>query len=147
MPSYEVRLNFASGSGWCSIASDYYCNYPATTKSWKVYGLTLVGVLLTTSFISIVGACIGTAASGSEAYPPWADAYTNHGMGGLLREIYHPLGFSKFCLVLCTFTVIGNNIAINYSSGLSLQLLGHTFHAVPRFIWSFLAQPAVNVSQ
>ena len=35
------------------------------------------------------------------------------------------------------FTVVGNNIAINYSSGLSLQLLGHAFHAVPRFIWSF----------
>jgi purine-cytosine permease-like protein len=140
-----LTLNFAAGSGWCSIASDYYCNYPATTKSWKVYGLTLGGVLLTTSFVTIVGACIGTAASGSEAYPPWAEAYTNHGMGGLLREIYHPLSFSKFCLVLCTFTVIGNNIAINYSSGLSMQLLGHVFHAVPRFIWSFLVALVVAI--
>ena len=33
---------------------------------------------------------------------------------------------------------MGNNVAVNYSSGLSLQLLGHYFHAVPRFIWSFL---------
>lgn len=31
-----------------------------------------------------------------------------------------------------------SQIAINYSSGLSLQLLGHYFHAVPRFIWSLL---------
>jgi len=140
-----LTLNFAAGSGWCSVASDYYCNYPATTKSWKVYGLTLAGILSTTSFVTIIGACIGTAASGSEAYPPWADAYTNHGMGGLLREIYHPLSFSKFCLVLCTFTVIGNNIVVNYSSGLSLQLLGHTFHAVPRFVWSFIVALVVAI--
>ena len=48
------------------------------------------------------------------------------------------MGWSKFCLVLLTFSVLGNNIANIYSSGLSLQLLGHWFHAVPRFIWSLL---------
>ena len=132
-----VFLNFSSASGWCSIAADYYCNYPATTKSWKIYFLTLFGLLIPTCFITIVGACIGNAAL-SSGYKPWNDAYEVHQLGGLLREIYHPLGFSKFLLVLSTFTVIGNNIAINYSSGLSLQLLGHVFHAVPRFIWSFL---------
>jgi len=66
-----------------------------------------------------------------------SEAYEDHGLGGLLLESYHPTGFSKFCLVLLVFTVIGNNVAVNYSSGLSLQLLGHYFHAVPRFIWSF----------
>ena len=133
-------LNFSSASGWCSIASDYYCNYPATTKSWKVFGLTLFGILIPTTFVTVVGAVIGNAAlmSGGAGFKPWNTAYEDHGLGGLLREIYHPLGFSKFLLVLCTFTVVGNNIAINYSSGLSLQLLGHYFHAVPRFIWSFL---------
>lgn len=135
-----IFLNFSSASGWCSIAADYYCNYPADTKSWKVYMLTLWGVVIPTSFCTIVGACIGNVAlsAGDGALEPYHSAYENHGLGGLLREIYHPLGFSKFCLVLCTFTVIGNNIAINYSSGLSLQLLGHAFHAIPRFIWSFL---------
>lgn len=38
--------------------------------------------------------------------------------------------------MLLTFSVLGNNIAINYSSGLSMQLMGNYFHAVPRFIWS-----------
>jgi purine-cytosine permease-like protein len=74
----------------------------------------------------------------SAAYGPYADAYNNHGLGGLIAVVYHPDGWSKFCLVLLTFSVLGNNIAINYSSGLSLQLLGHYFHAVPRFIWSLL---------
>jgi NCS1 nucleoside transporter family len=139
-----MAICFSSSSGWCSIAADYYCNYPANTKSWKVFFLTLWGITIPTVFITVIGACIGNAAL-LNAYPPYADAYENHGLGGLLREIYHPLGWSKFCLVILTFSVLGNNIAINYSSGLSLQLLGHYFHAVPRFIWSFLVALVVAV--
>ena len=132
-----MSICFSSSSGWCSIAADYYCNYPASTKSSKVFLLTLAGVTIPTVFCTVIGACIGNAALNANAYPPYATAYEDHGLGGLLREIYHPLGWSKFCLVILTFSVIGNNIAINYSSGLSIQLLGHYFHAVPRFIWSF----------
>jgi purine-cytosine permease-like protein len=134
-----IALNFSNASGWCSIASDYYCNYPAKTPRWKIFFLTLAGVIIPTVFVCIVGACLGNVAiSNASTYTVLGDAYTNHGLGGLLLECYHPLGFSKFCLVLLVFTVIGNNVAINYSSGLSLQLLGHYFHAVPRFIWSFV---------
>jgi purine-cytosine permease-like protein len=43
------------------------------------------------------------------------------------------------------FTVLGNNIAIFYSSGLSIQLLGHWFHAVPRFIWSLLVALVIGI--
>jgi NCS1 nucleoside transporter family len=131
-----MSICFSSSSGWCSIAADYYCNYPSTTKSSKVFWLTLAGVTFPTVFCTVIGSCIGNAALVNQ-YPPWNEAYEDHGLGGLLREIYHPLGWSKFCLVILTFSVIGNNIAINYSSGLSIQLLGHYFHAVPRFIWSF----------
>ena len=139
-----LALNFSSASGWCSIAADYYCNYPATTKSRTVFALTLWGLTIPTTFVTVIGACIGNAAL-SVAYPPYNDAYENHGLGGLIREIYHPIGWSKFALVILMFSVIGNNIAINYSCGLSLQLLGHWFHAVPRFIWSFLVALVVAV--
>lgn len=132
-----MAICFSSSSGWCSITSDYYCQYPAATKPWKVFLLTLFGVTLPTVFATIAGAAIGNAAL-TVAYPPYAEAYEDHGLGGLLRAVYHPNGWSKFCLVILTFSVIGNNIAINYSNGLSLQLLGHVFHAVPRFVWSFL---------
>ncbi|KAI9710073.1 MAG: hypothetical protein M1828_002220 [Chrysothrix sp. TS-e1954] len=37
------------------------------------------------------------------------------------------------------------SITFYYSSGLSLQLLGHYFHAVPRFIWSLLVAIVVAV--
>lgn len=139
-----MSINFSNASGWCSIAADYYCNYPANTKSWKIFFLTLFGVMIPTTFCVTVGACIGNAAL-LNAYPPYATAYEDHGLGGLLREVYHPLGWSKFCLVILTFSVLGNNIAINYSSGLSMQLLGHYFHAVPRFIWSFLVALVVAI--
>lgn len=135
---------FSSSSGWCSMAADYYCNYPANTKPWKVFFLTLWGVTIPTVFVTVVGACIGNAAILAQ-YPPYATAYEDHGLGGLLLEIYHPIGWSKFCLVILTFSVLGNNIAINYSSGLSMQLLGHYFHAIPRFIWSFLVAVVVAV--
>ncbi|TVY19358.1 Vitamin B6 transporter TPN1 [Lachnellula arida] len=134
-----IALCFSSSSGWCSIAADYYCNYPADTKSWKIFFLTVFGISIPTIFVTVIGACLGNVAlSGATANPELAAAYTDHQLGGLLRECFHPMGFSKFCLVLLVFSVLGNNVAVNYSSGLSLQLLGHYFHAVPRFVWSFV---------
>ena len=139
-----LAINFSSTSGWCTIASDYYCNYPAKTKSWKIFFLTFFGVSSSTIFVTVIGACLGNAALSSTINPVLGTAYNDHGLGGVLRESFHPLRFSKFCLVLLVFSVIGNNVAVNYSSGLSLQLLGHYFHAIPRFIWS-LANAVVIV--
>jgi purine-cytosine permease-like protein len=119
------------------MAGDYMVHYPAKKSFWKVFWLTYWGVVIPVNFSVIVGACIGNAAINA-AYEPYATAYTDHSLGGLIAAIYHPSGWSKFCLVMLTFSVLGNNIAINYSSGLSMQLLGHYFHAVPRFIWSLL---------
>ncbi|CAG8974588.1 hypothetical protein HYALB_00004385 [Hymenoscyphus albidus] len=134
-----LALCFSNGSGWCSVASDYYCNYPKNTGSWKIFALTVAGVTIPTVFAEVIGCCLGNIVfGGAESNAYLAAAYEEHGLGGLLLESYHPIGFSKFCLVLLVFTVIGNNVAVNYSSGLSIQLLGHYFHAIPRFIWSFL---------
>ena len=119
------------------MAADYYCHFPAKTSFWKIFILTWLGVVIPTCFSVIVGAALGNAAI-TAPYKPYADAYTAHGLGGLIAVVYHPSGWSKFSLVMLTFSVLGNNVAINYSSGLSLQLLGHYFHAVPRFIWSLL---------
>lgn len=92
----------------------------------------------------MVGACIGNAAINAQ-YPPYASAYEDHGLGGLLREAYYPTAFSKFALVFLTFSVLGNNIMNIYSSGLSLQLLGHYFHAIPRLVWSVAVTIVITV--
>lgn len=124
------------------MAADYYCNYPVTTSKVKVFLLTFFGVLIPTTFVTVIGACLGNAYA---AYPPYGDVYEAHGLGGLLLEAYNPEGFAKFCLILLVFSVLGNNIAIYYSSGLSLQLLGHYFHAIPRFIWSFAVAMVIMI--
>ena len=139
-----LAINFSNASGWCSIAADYYCNFPASTPAWKVFSLTLPGIVLPTTWSIVIGACLGNIAV-SSAIEPFASSYEDHGLGGLIATVYHPDGWSKFSLVLLTFSVLGNNIAINYSSGLSLQLLGHYFHAVPRFIWSLIFAVVVAV--
>lgn len=97
-----------------------------------------------TTFSTTLGVLLGNAALSVE-YPPYADAYTDHGLGGLLLTAYHPIGWSKFCLVMFTFSVLGNNIANLYSTGLSMQLLGSWCHAIPRFIWSLIAVIVIAV--
>lgn len=135
-------IAFSSTAGWASFAADYYCNYPATTKAWKIFLLTQLGATLPIMFATIVGAVIANAALLGQA-EPWYTTYSTYGLGGLIRETYNPLGFSKFALVMLTFSVLGNNVVIFYSSGLALQFLGDYFHAVPRFIWSFFVAVAL----
>ncbi|KKK15455.1 hypothetical protein P175DRAFT_0502085 [Aspergillus ochraceoroseus IBT 24754] len=132
-----MALQFSSASGWCSMASDYSCNYPSSVSKLKISIMTWLGLVLPTCFTTYLGIILGQAAT-LNAYPPYAQAYTDHGLGGLLFEAWRPVGWAKFACVIASLSVCGNNIAVNYSSGLSLQLLGDYFHAVPRFIWSFL---------
>lgn len=139
-----IAIMFSNASGWCSIAGDYYVHYPANTSRVKIFALTWAGITIPVCFSIITGCLLGNIAV-TAAAEPYADMYTDHGLGGLIYSIYHPNGWSKFCLVILTFSVLGNNIAINYSSGLSLQLLGHYFHAIPRFIWSLIFAVVVAV--
>ena len=138
-----LGINFSSTSGWCSIASDYYVHFPLITKPAKIFWLTFFGVCIPTVFATCIGAALGNIAIASASLNPnpnarLSEAFHEHKFGGLLLNAYHPTGFSKFALVMLMFSVLGNNIAVNYSNGLALQLLGHYFHAIPRFIWSLV---------
>ena len=137
-----MAICFSYAAAWSSTASDYYCNYRSTTPLWQIFTLTYVGLTISTVFTLTVGACVGNAAF---SYAPYTATYDAHGLGGLMGEIYHPYGWSKFALVISTFTVLGVVIASEYSSGLAAQLVGDYFHAVPRLIWSFIAVVAALV--
>lgn len=78
------------------------------------------------------------------SYEPWLLVYRHHFLGGLIGTIFQPSGFSKFAVTLLTFSVVGNDVAIIYSSGLSIQLLGDFFHTVPRLIWSLIFTAVVT---
>lgn len=84
-------------------------NYPATTSSLKVFFFTLAGVTIPTIFTTFAGSCIA-APTLLQEYQPWNTAYEDHGLGGLLREVYHPDGWSKVCLVFLTFSVLVSEI-------------------------------------
>ncbi|KAI1614913.1 permease for cytosine/purines, uracil, thiamine, allantoin-domain-containing protein [Exophiala viscosa] len=131
-----MAISFAYAAAWASTTSDYYCNYLSTTPRWKIFTLTYAGLSISTIFTLTIGACVGNAVF---TYAPWTDAYDAHGLGGAMGEMYHPNAWSKFALVMSTFTVLGTLVASNYSAGLAAQLVGDYFHAVPRLIWSFLA--------
>lgn len=137
-----MTICFSTASGWCTYGADYYCNYPANVSKFKLATLTWAGIMLPTFFSISLGITLGNAALMAE-YGPYLTAYTDHGLGGLMLIAYHPEGWAKTALVLSIFTIVGSNVATNYSSGLSIQLLGHWFHAVPRFIWSFLVALSV----
>lgn len=50
----------------------------------------------------------------------------------------HPRGFSKFLLVLFSFSGINTNIISIYSSAISFQQMARPLAKVPRFIWTLL---------
>lgn len=140
-----LAINFSSSSGWCSVVSDYYCNYPAATPAWKLPALTLLGISLPTIFVTTIGSYLGDLATRSPANSAINSAFTSHGLGGLIQEISRPEAWSDCILVLLVFSVLGNNIVSAYSSGLSLQLLGDAMHAVPRFVWSLFAAVVATI--
>ncbi len=135
-----MAIVFAYASGWAPIAADYTCSYPSTTPQWKIFILTHSGLVTACTLPISIGACVGSAAM---AYAPYGDAYNEHGFGALIATVYHPVGWSKFALVVFSFTVISQNTVMIYSNGLAAQLLGDYFHAVPRFVWSFVVICAV----
>lgn len=126
---------FAYAGAWCTVAADYYCNYLSTTPSWKIFGLTYFGITIPTVFILIIGVCVGQA---TFAYEPFTEVFELHGFGAVLGAIYSPSAWSKFAVVMSMFTTIGTVAATLYSASLSCQILGHHFHAVPRFVWTLL---------
>ncbi|KAH8645415.1 permease for cytosine/purines, uracil, thiamine, allantoin-domain-containing protein [Xylariales sp. PMI_506] len=133
---------FAYASAWCTVAGDYYVNYRAETSPWTIFSLSYFGITIPTTFILIIGACVGQATFN---YAPWTEVYEAHGFGAVLGAIYHPSGWSKFALVMSMFTTVGTVSATFYSCSLSCQALGHYFHAVPRFVWALVAF-AANVA-
>jgi purine-cytosine permease-like protein len=139
-----IAINFSSTSGWSTVVADYYCNYSSNTPAWKLCLLTVFGIAVPTIFTTVIGSCLGELALNTSD-SIYREEFSKHGLGGLLQAVYHPVGFSKFSLVMLMFSVLGNNVVSCYSSGLSIQLLGDYFHAIPRLLWSLFVAVASAV--
>ncbi|KAL0256231.1 Vitamin B6 transporter [Diplodia seriata] len=114
-------------------AADYFVYYPASTPSWRVFAVTMLGLSTSFTFAFIVG--IGLA-SGMAANPSWEAAYGTS-QGALIVEGFVPLGgFGKFCGVVVALGLIANLIVPTYSSGVDFQILGRWCARVPRIVWN-----------
>ncbi|KAL6707017.1 Vitamin B6 transporter [Coniothyrium glycines] len=114
-------------------AADYFVYYPEHTASWKVFGMTMLGLMGSFSFAFILG--IGLAC-GSLLNAEWEAAY-NVSQGALIVEAYKPLGaFGSFCGVVVALGLVANLVVPTYSSGIDAQILGRWASKVPRVIWN-----------
>ncbi|KAF7195644.1 Purine-cytosine permease fcyB [Pseudocercospora fuligena] len=133
-----LAVNMSNSAGWCTAAADFLVHYPSTLSRWLVATLIYSGIVVFTTFPVVVGVVVGNVGLFSGEESPYFAAFEEHGAGGLIARIYHPIAWSKFALVFLSWSALGNGVCICYSAGLSLQTLGPVFQAVPRSIWSLL---------
>ena len=129
---------FGSSTGWSTYAADYSVYMPPTTSRKKIFAWTFAGLIFPLFSVQILGAAVGTATTGSEAF---ADAYGDAGIGGLLGAVLFPrLGrFAQVCIVVLALGVIANNCPNQYSISLNLQILSAKTQLVPRFLWTTIS--------
>jgi NCS1 nucleoside transporter family len=124
---------FGYSVGWISLASDYNVYFPKETASWKIFIWTYAGIAVPLILVEMLGAAVASAAVSS--MPSWGDAYNANEIGGLVLEVYRPLGnFGKFLMVLLVLSVVANNIINVYSFPLSLQVVAGFFKYAPRWL-------------
>jgi len=117
---------YGFATGWSSYAADYNVNQPEDTSTSRVFWLTFLGVFIPCVLLETVGLALTT----------WI---SNKSGGDLLAAALGPLGgFGTFLVALLALSVIANNIPNDYSLGLSMQVLGHTFQRVNRAIWTLI---------
>ncbi|KAJ6031980.1 nucleoside transporter [Penicillium herquei] len=128
-----IAIVYGSSASWCTLASDYYVNYPADVSRVKVFLMTTFGISIPTS-IGMVAGCVVASALNNK--PDWYNAYEDQGVGYLIQDMLYPRGFAKFLLTLLVLSGINVNVISIYSSAISFQQLARPFARVPRFLWT-----------
>lgn len=137
---------FGSVIGWAPIAADYNVMLPEDTSSWKVFGLTFLGLFIPLVFVETLGALYGSALANNA---DWNNIYNdpNAGLGSVLGASLSSLGgFGKFLVFLLALSVVSNNVPNTYSAALSIQTLGKPFQRIPRFLWTILVAVVYTVA-
>lgn len=132
------RLSFfgiclAAAITYSGASADYFVYYPEKTPRWKIFGMTLAGLILSFIYALILGVGLGAGTATNQA---WEAAY-GISQGALIVEGFSPLGtFGHFCSVLTALGLIANIIPPAYSSGVDFQILGRVFERIPRVFWN-----------
>ncbi|KAI4639582.1 hypothetical protein J4E93_008933 [Alternaria ventricosa] len=126
-------LTLAAAITYGGGAADYFVYYPEHASSFKIFGMTMLGLMCSFTFAFVLG--IGLAC-GMLTNTDWAAAY-GVSQGALIVEAYKPLGaFGSFCGVVVALGLVANLIVPTYSSGIDAQILGRYASVVPRVIWN-----------
>jgi NCS1 nucleoside transporter family len=126
-------LTLAAAITYGGGAADYFVYYPEHASSWKIFSMTMLGLMCSFTFAFILG--IGLAC-GMLINTNWEAAY-GVSQGALIVEAYKPLGgFGSFCGVVVALGLVANLIVPTYSSGIDAQILGRYAGMVPRVIWN-----------
>lgn len=130
-------LCYSVTSTWGSITSDYYILFPETTKKRTVFMITLICIMIPTTFVGVLGVMVAAIAMSNDS---WMESYDKFGMGGLLYSSFDKWnhGFAKFLVVVLLLSLISNNIINTYSAAFGIQLASIKFSKVPRYIWAFV---------
>jgi NCS1 nucleoside transporter family len=128
---------FGFATGWTSYAADYTCYQPRNANRLRIFLWVFAGLMFPLCFCEMLGLALATATVNN---PDYAAAYSDGSVGGLLAQVLVPPlgGFGKFCLVILSLSIIGNNCPNIYSLCFSLQLLSHYAQLVPRFMWTLI---------
>lgn len=82
---------------WCPIAGDYYVHYPVDTSKRLVFGLTYLGLIIPTIFVTILGNYFGGIIF---AHDDLAGIYYEGGVGALiLATMSPPTAWGKFACI------------------------------------------------
>jgi NCS1 nucleoside transporter family len=117
---------------WAPSAADYFVYYPESTKPWKIFTMTFIGLGFANSMAYLLG--VGMA-SGTFTHSDWNEAYSVSAGALLVRGYSSHGGFGKFCGVIVAMGLIANNIPGTYSAALGFQILGRKLAYLPRWLW------------
>ena len=118
---------------YAGAAADFFVYYPESTEKWKVFAVTMIGLVSSFTFEFVIG--IGLA-SGIASNSAWSAAY-EISQGALAVQAFQPLGgFGSFLAVLLALGLVANLIPPTYSSGVDFQVLGRYAEKIPRVVWN-----------
>ncbi len=110
--------------GWSSYASDYSAYMHRNTNRMSVFWWTFIGEFAACVLLESLGVLLTT----------WHAAFGTD----VLSLAVTPLGtvWADILLLGLVVSVVANNIPNDYSLGLTIQVLGKGWEAVPRWVWT-----------
>ena len=103
---------FGSVASWAPVAADYNVRLPVDTNPWRIFLMTLCGLLISTTFSVTLGATLVTITN-----PVYVAAFGSSGnTGALIAQVLSPWGGGgKFLLVLLSFSAVCVFCVLTYS--------------------------------